>query len=360
MRRKYIWNGLGIIFLLVSLVFLQNLFMPKYASGIVEGGMIETYYDEPKNHDVIFIGDCEVYGNFSPVTLWKEYGIKSFIRGSAQQLIWHSYYLMEETLKYEKPDVIVFNVLSLKYNEPQREAYNRMTLDGMKLSMTKIRAIQASMLEEESLVEYIFPFLRYHTRWNELTQDDFNYLIDKPDLFHNGYYMRVDVNPVTSIPRKRPLPDYSFGENAMSYLDRMVALAKEYDVELVLIKAPTIYPVWYDEWDDFITEYADKQGLMYVNLLERVDEIGIDFQTDTYDGGLHMNLEGAEKLSRYFGNILVETFELEDHRNNLEVKGVWSEKVAFYQEMIDSQVAEIERYGHLVSWGNPREEDEEE
>ena len=93
---------------IVILIFLQNLLMPKYMSEILEGALISEYYSEDiKDHDVIFIGDCEVYENFSPITLWKEYGITSFIRGSAQQLIWHSYYLLEDTLKYEKPDVVV-------------------------------------------------------------------------------------------------------------------------------------------------------------------------------------------------------------------------------------------------------------
>ena len=42
--------------------------------GIVEGAMIAEYYDEEKDHDVVFIGDCEIYENFSPITLWEEYG----------------------------------------------------------------------------------------------------------------------------------------------------------------------------------------------------------------------------------------------------------------------------------------------
>ena len=94
--------------------------MPKYVTGVVEGALIAEYYPEEKNHDVIFIGDCEVYENFSPQILWEEYGINSFIRGSAQQLIWQSYYLLEDTLRYETPKVVVFNVLSMKYNEPQK------------------------------------------------------------------------------------------------------------------------------------------------------------------------------------------------------------------------------------------------
>lgn len=86
----------SVTFVIVTLFLLQRLLMPKYASDVVEGNLIAEYYEEEKNHDVIFIGDCEVYENFSPKVLWEDYGINSYIRGSAQQLIWQSYYLLED------------------------------------------------------------------------------------------------------------------------------------------------------------------------------------------------------------------------------------------------------------------------
>lgn len=333
-----------------SLYFSQRLLMPKYVSGIVEGSLIEEYYEEKITHDVIFIGDCEVYENFSPITLWENYGITSYIRGSAQQLIWQSYYLLEETLKYEKPEIIVFSVLAMKYDQPQKEAYNRMTLDGMRMSISKLKAIKASMLESENYVEYLFPLLRYHSRWNELTKEDFKYLFRKDKIFHNGYYMRVDVKPVGSIPKGKKLPDYQFGDNAYYYLDKMVELCKNNGVELILVKAPSLYPYWYDEWEIQMEEYANKHDLMYINFLELIDEIGIDFSKDTYDAGLHLNLSGAEKMADYFGKILRETYHLEDKRKDEELNKVWQEKVDFYYKMRESQYKELEEYGHIKSF----------
>ena len=93
---------------ILVLALLQELLMPKYMTDIIEGAMIEEYYDSEKNHDVIFLGDCEVYETFSPCRLWEQYGISSYVRGSAQQLIWQSYYLLEDTLKYETPEVASF------------------------------------------------------------------------------------------------------------------------------------------------------------------------------------------------------------------------------------------------------------
>lgn len=355
MRKKRIIAGFMVICLLVgSLYMLQRLLMPKYMSGIVEGSLIEDYYKEKGPHDVVFIGDCEVYENFSPITLWEKYGINSYIRGSAQQLIWQSYYLLEETLKYEKPKVVVFNVLSMKYNEPQKEAYNRMTLDGMKLSATKIKSIKASMMKDEHLIDYIFPLLRYHSRWNELKKEDFKYIFNKDKMFHNGYYMRADVKAVKSIPQGKKLPNYEFGENSYYYLDKMVELCKKNDIELVLIKAPSLYPYWYDEWEAQMEKYAKENGLKYINFLELTDEIGIDYSKDTYDAGLHLNVSGAEKLSDYFGEILRDSCKVEDRRSDEKLSKIWEEKIDFYYEMKERQYRELEELGYLKIYGeNP-------
>ncbi len=355
-KKKGIAVLLAVVFTIASLAFLQQLLMPKYMTELYEGALIEEYYRDKNTHDVVMVGDCEVYENLSPVTLWREYGITSFIRGSAQQLIWQSYYLMEETLKYEKPKVMVFNVLSMKYDKPQNEAYNRMSLDGMRLSSSKIKAVKASMTEEETLGSYIFPLLRYHSRWSELSWEDFKYLFHKDQKSHNGYLMRADIKPLGSLPTPKKLADYQFSDICYDYLDKMVKLCKDNGVELVLMKAPTYYPHWYDEWDQQMVEYAEENDLLYLNFLDLVEEIGLDFSVDTYDAGLHLNVTGAEKLSVYFGRILKEEFDLPDRRNDEKEKKTWAEKEKFYDDMKADQYREIEEYGYPKSYiGKPEE-----
>ncbi len=337
-----------ITFLLITistigmLYLAQKLLVPKYQDDIVEGAMIEEYYDEKLPHDVVFIGDCEVYENISTIKLWEEYGITSYIRGSAQQLPWQSYYLLEDTLRYETPDVVVFNVLSLKYDKPQKETYNRMTLDGMRWSKSKIDDVKASMTEEENFIDYVFPILRYHSRWSELTMNDIKYMFKKDPVTVNGYYMRIDVRPQTGFPDPMPLSDYTLGSNAMSYLDKMTALCKEKGIKLVLIKAPTEYPHWYNEWDDQIVQYAKDNDLPYINMIPLQEEIGLDMSVDTYDAGLHLNLSGAEKLAVYFGRYLKENYDLKDHREDPEYVEEYNEKTALYNTMIEKQKRELE------------------
>lgn len=326
-----------ITLMLLILAGLQRLLMPKYMEDVLEGGMIEEYYAQEKDHDVLFFGDCEVYTNFSPAVLWEEYGINSYIRGSAEQLIWQSYYLMEETFRYEKPKVAVFNVLALMFDEPQKESYNRMTLDGMRWSLSKVRSIRASMTGEEHFIEYVFPLLRYHSRWNQLSGEDFIWFWKKDPVTFNGYYMRVDAFPAENVPRGRPLADYRFGEQAYAYLDRMVELCADNGVELVLVKAPSLYPYWYEEWEEQIVAYAEEHQLKYYNFLNVTDEIGLDYREDTFDAGLHLNLSGAEKLSRYFGRILVQDCGIGDRRGEQELTRQWQEKLEAYWREIQRQ-----------------------
>ncbi|MBE6921571.1 MAG: SGNH/GDSL hydrolase family protein [Ruminococcaceae bacterium] len=325
-----------------SLYLLQMLLVPKYMEQSPEGALTGEYYPEAGNHDVIFIGDCEVYENFSPITLWQEYGITSHIRGSAQQMIWQSYYLLEETFQYETPEVVVFNVLSMKYDTPQstgsqsrREAYNRMTLDTMRWSSSKWNAILASMTEEErqweAMATYLVPILRYHDRWSQLTNEDFSYWFHRDRVSHNGYLMQTGVKPYTDAYAEPPLADYQFGENSWHYLDKMVSLCAEYGTQLVLIKAPSLSPVWWPEWEEQIAEYAGKNDLLYINMLTCQKEIGIDWSRDTYDAGLHLNVWGAEKVSRWLGKILSGQCGVPDRRDQEGLAEIWAEKVLRYE-----------------------------
>jgi hypothetical protein len=325
---------ISLVVITTILAFLQRLVEPKYMDNSGEGSLIEEYYDNIEDHQIIIVGDCEVYENLVPPVLWEDYGYTSYIRGSAQQLIWQSYYLLEETYKYENPDVVIFNVLSMQYNEPQKEAYNRMTLDGMKWSSSKVGAIKASMMEDEQMIDYVFPILRYHSRITELKKDDITYFFDKPTVADNGYYMQVGIVPADYVPEGKPLGDYTFGDNAYYYLDAIREICEEHGSKLILVKAPSLYPKWHDEWDAQMEDYAAKYNLDYINFLEHTDEIGLDYNVDTYDAGLHLNVYGAEKLTRYLGEYLKENTDLQDLRSNEDVAEEYNQKLLEYRERL--------------------------
>ena len=390
-----------LIFILCAAIFvgifalLSALVRPKYTlTNLPEGKLVGEYYDEQHDHDILFVGDCEVYENYSPVLLWQRYGVTSYIRGSAQQLIWQSYYLLEEMLEKETPSAVVYNIQAMQYNEPQEEAYNRLTLDGMKLSKHKIDAINASVMRDENgkcteeKISYYLPLLRYHARWSELDGTDVNYLFtETPNISHNGFLMRSDIKPagMQATVKEKTKSELEFGENSWKYLNMMADLCEEKGVKLILVKAPALRPYWYPRWDEQIVQFAKERKLTYINFIDYfgLDTSGntvvyspagytanyivdgwdvsetdmlspsdmIDFETDTYDGGQHMNLSGAEKLTDVFGRIITGIIDFPDHSNDKELAYDWSVKIERYEWMLKDQAKELAEKGWLESYG---------
>lgn len=331
--------------------FVQRLLTPKYQVGVVEGSFTEEYYKEKVPHDILFFGDCDVYENFSPIKMYEDYGISSYIRGSGEQYMWQSYYLLRDSLRIETPKIVVLSVHSMQNEYPKRkDNYNRMTLDGMKWSKDKIDAINVSMTEEETFASYAFPVLRYHDRWNQLTMTDIRHLFSKDKISHNGYYMRCDIRGMETVWPSPARISYKFDETSMYYLDQIRQLCEEKGIELILVRAPVEFR-WYEQWDENIEKYASEHGLKYINFNKYADEMGLDMTHDTYDEGIHLNIYGAEKLSVFFGRYLTENYDLTDYRTVPAVAKEYEKDIEFYNFMRDDQLSELEKYGELMSYG---------
>ena len=351
-RLRFVKIITAVVAFLLFFFALQRLLVPKYASFALEGGLIREYYSSTMDQDVIFIGDCEVYANFSTIAFWEDYGITSFIRGSPQQLVWHSYYLLEDTIHHarQKPQVVVFNIMAMQYGEPQYEPYNRLTLDGMRLSPVKIRAIAASRLYDEDWLSYLFPLFRFKDNWRDIGSEDFRYFFHNPQVSINGFMIRSDIVPVDFIPQPRRLANYQFSDKAYYYLEQMVRLTRENDIKLVLIKAPNLHPHWFDEWDEQIIEFADINGLLYVNFLNYIGDIGLDWYEHSFNAGLHLNVFGAELMSHYLGEILRSEFDLPDRRTEPDVASHWNHMAEQYHRLIAIQQEEIKQTGSISSF----------
>ena len=333
---KKIFGFVLIILCFICLIFVSGkLVSLKYINEFPEGSFISDYYKEVNNHDVIILGDCEAYTSFSPIELYEKYGITSYIRGNSQQLIGQSYYVLSETLKYETPKVVLLSVGGMRYDKQKKEEYNRLMIDKMKWSMDKFNLIKYSMLDNENIWTYVIPLLRYHNRITSLNRDDFKYLFHDEIVSHNGFLINQEVKPLTVLPNKLPLSNYKFSDSNYIYLEKIINLCKDNNIKLILYKSPTVYPFWYDEYEEQIKTIANKYSLPYYNFITLNDEINIDFNYDTYDSGVHLNLSGARKLTNYLGNILINDYHLNDYRNNVKIKSDYMEKIRRYYEEIN-------------------------
>jgi hypothetical protein len=208
------------------------------------------------------------------------------------------------------------------------------------------------MMEDEDLLSYIFPFFRFKDNWRYLSAEDFRYFFRNPQVSINGFMLRSDVMPVTFIPDPIRRATYQFGEKPLYYLQRMVDLTREHNIELMLIKAPVLFPHWADGWDEQIVQFAEENDLLYVNFLNYIDEIGLDFSLHTFNAGLHLNVFGAELLANHLGQIIMDNFGeiVPDRRSNLAVAAHWSELAETYHRQIAIQQQEIAETGRIITF----------
>ena len=108
-----------------------------------------------------------------------------------------SYYYLVEALKYQKPAVVVIDtsrILFEDYDVDKKEGKLRTAIDPMKLSTSKLSLIWdvVSLSEEQTISSYLMPFLRYHSRWDELKEIDFQPTIMDNLNPYKGFF-KVDL-----------------------------------------------------------------------------------------------------------------------------------------------------------------------
>ena len=133
------------------------------------------------------------------------------------------------------------------------------------------------------------------------------------------------------------VPDY----NLQLLLD-IVDICKKNDVKLLLVKIPDVNSpaayesAWTQERSAAVKEIVDEYQLDFFDLLYDVD-CGIDWTTDSTDGGGHLNFLGAEKVTDILGQYLVENYKLEQKEYT-----AWNEDAKLYDDLKNVASLEME------------------
>ncbi len=318
------------IILVVIVGILTKVFVPFSEHKQI----VKEFYNEPKNSlDVVFLGDSSIYKGISPATIWEEYKITSYDFGSPTQRIWDSYYMLNEVLHYQNPKVIVLNIDQIYKNIPLKEEYSRVLYDSIKLSKNKISAIsdpvQNKTINEQ--ISFIFPILRFHDRWKELEDNDFKIEKDRNNEIFKGYWLLKREKPYESeFDYMKQTSGDEISDKALIYLNKINELCKQNNIELILIEMPTPN-VWDKTKHEQILELSETENIVFIDTNVLLDEIKIDWEKDTSDYGDHLNLNGAEKVSKYIGQYLNENYEFENHKKE-DVYAEWEETLKKYNE----------------------------
>jgi len=346
--KNFIKTIIFIIILIGILMVLNKLFSPigTYEGSWYSAGAMQDMYLQPKNTiDVLYVGDSNVYSGISPLEIYDRIGITGFSASTPQQDVIGSYYIAKEFLKTQHPKAVMLDTSEFFTNAHEfTELGIRSEIDFMKWSKNKLDAINDEdlKLSKDEKLTYLMPILKFHTRYTKLTEFDIRKMYRKSEISYKGYlydkgvkkYERKRKRSKTEKDEQEDLTTNSNKLDIPYYITKKVTLLKEYcknnDSELVLISMPTTDELSYDKYLK-LKELAHEMKLKYFNLNYEVEE-QIDWTTDTYDGGVHLNIYGAQKVANHICKFLMDNFEIENKKDDIAYKK-WNDCLIKYLEI---------------------------
>ena len=341
MKKIYVKRFLEFVGFFVIVLFLlaisSKIFMPKWITSHdnYEKMIVDGFYSEKKNSlDLIFIGNSDVYSSISPMELWNDYGIASYNYSHPGTRIWMDYYNLKVVLERQKPKYIFLGTDNLFITKKSRNGDIAKSMTSMKMSKTKIEALLNKDVQPSILIKtsYVFPIIRFHSRYNDLTKDDIAY------AFKNNYMPTKGFVPSTIVKGMDYKNNYmdrhhkteKIPQKNIGYLDKIVDLCKKNNIELILFEAPSS-DSWNHKRHTEVKNYALNKKLKFVDLNYFISEIGLDWGKDTKDEGNHMNLTGAIKVTKYLGKYIDSNLKLKNHKNDKKYSK-WEEDYNNYME----------------------------
>lgn len=286
---------LGLVILLIILSFFfrrkDGLYVYDSLSVSVKTADIKA---EPDNSlEVLFFGDSESYAAFSPQHLYSKYGYTSYVCGTAAQKVCDTYAILKEAFKTQSPKVIVLETNCL-YRELKSKDEN-----------------------PDLVMNYLtdtLPVFANHSAWKGIARK----MLPKSREVHRrkqkGFIVRKNVIPYKGGKyMKKTKKKRTVSREISSYLEQIATLCEENQAELLFVSTPSPKN-WNYKKHNGVKAWADSHNIDYVDL--NLDKgIDINWNTDTKDGGDHLNLNGAKKVTNFMGEYFRANYTLKDHRD---------------------------------------------
>lgn len=284
---------------------------------------MNEYYKLDKNSaQMIILGSSHTTMGFSPIECYKQTGITSFNLSTAKQPIEVSYFLLKEALKRQSPEVVVYEVSGLYYQQEEINiAKYRYSMDTMPLSINKIWMAESyARYNEEndfplfSIGEALCPIYYYHDRWKEMNEDEFSYL-GSPVTYLKGQVIRSYITKINfdmeafdkklaKKVAKNPSKQPTIRKNNLNFFLKIKKLCDDNNIKLVLTSTPTNR--WNSAKEKLANDLAEKYNLDFVNMSVEDGKV-IDYSLDMADGN-HVNARGVKKTTKYLTDFIVKNY----------------------------------------------------
>lgn len=309
------------------------------------------YAEEDHTLDIVTLGSSGAYRFINNPLLWKEYGITSYNLATGNQQAYMHEMLVNEIMKTQTPDLIIVETRPyVLYNDEPKEMEIRFrrVSDYMNYSLDRIKYINEFTDDPTLRFNLYFDIMFYHGEWEKfdltkLVNADNNEKLDLKGW--QGNFSRVPQNP----PLTMENPAFeAINENNERELYEMIEYCEQRGIQLVFVATPWQMTESRIARYRYLEDILAKKGYALLNCNDHVEEIGLDYNTDFGDPK-HTNTYGAEKVTRFIADYIVENYELDlthTKRTKKEWDKVWQvyceEKVAAEQKALEKATEEKE------------------
>ena len=269
------------------------------------------FFEEKQNFDVLFMGTSHVLSGICPMELWNDYGVVSYNMGGNGNEMATTYWVLKNALDYTTPKLVVIDCLKLGSDKKiaDNKEYVHYSFDAFPITNNKKEAIN-DLFPEENRQEMLVDFSMYHTRWNDLDEEDINLVYTKEKGAETKIGVAVPKKPIW-LKDKEKTEDYTVGA---TYLRKMIEECQQRGIKVLLTYLP-FPPAMYHQKDANLAEdIAKEYGVEYINFLNIKDII--NFETDCFDPDSHLNYSGARKVTAYLGEHITKKYGIQDRRQD--------------------------------------------
>lgn len=311
------------------------------------------FFEQDAPYDVFFIGSSRMMNGVFPMELWADHGIVSYNWAQAGHPPPAYYWVMRLALDYKQPKLVVIDCYGMHFDAKTTAVFGLMhiSMDSFPLSLNKIRAVRdlmddPSMTEEynegerRSAFNLLWTFPVFHSRWTQLTQEDFrpvkNYT--RGAIANNDMYGTEFVRDDSEMGR-------AFDTVGVEYLRRAVEECQSRGIEVLM----TFIPLFGDAEQQAAAAYAGQIAAEFgVDYLNFFDLDVANYHTDFADSAGHLNSAGARKITEYIGDYIVEHYGISDHRGE-EAYQNWDRDFVLYTEKKNDELrAQEDLYHYLM------------
>jgi len=289
-----------IVTILLFILIFDKLSLLFVRKGNGYGTDVLNFYKQEKNSiDILFLGSSHAYSSFNPYLIKEKTGLNGYNFSTQQQPLWITYYYLKEALKYQNPKYIVLEVHMAVVGDQDfaEESVNRDAIDKKIFFLNKIKTINSSV--EDDRLSYYFNIIKYHSRYKELNITDIKTAFCGYTVDNKGYIALPKTNYVFENTTLYNNEIQNITEKNEEYLMNIIDLAKEKNIELILVKTPATYSSEAYKKLNYINEISKKNKIIFLNYIENLDTINLDYNNDFYDSG-HLNGHGSNKFTQRF------------------------------------------------------------